>query len=163
MLFAQSMQAIAHGGEGALYFQIRQSRGASEKFHGAVIDHYGGNDTRVFKEVSRVGETLKEIRELAGTTVNSLVAMLYDWDSQWAMEDSQGPRNKGLHYLEAVLKFYRGFRKQGVNVDVIDMTCELDKYKVLALPMVYMFKEGFAQKVRAFVENGGTQIGRAHV
>ena len=42
MLFAQSMQAIAHGGEGALYFQIRQSRGASEKFHGAVIDHYGG-------------------------------------------------------------------------------------------------------------------------
>ena len=80
MLFAQSMQAIAHGGEGALYFQIRQSRGASEKFHGAVIDHYGGNDTRVFKEVSRVGETLKEIRELAGTTVNSSVAMLYDWD-----------------------------------------------------------------------------------
>ena len=158
MLFAQSMQAIAHGGEGALYFQIRQSRGASEKFHGAVIDHYGGNDTRVFKEVSRVGEVLKELKELAGTTVNSSVAMLYDWDSQWAMEDSQGPRNKGLHYLEAMLKFYRGFRKQGVNVDVIDMTCELDKYKVLALPMVYMFKEGFAKKVRAFVENGGTLI-----
>ena len=39
-----------------------------------------------------------------------------------------------------------------------DMTCELDKYKVLALPMVYMFKEGFAKKVRAFVENGGTLI-----
>lgn len=49
------MQSIAHGGEGALYFQIRQSRGASEKFHGAVIDHYGGNDTRVFKEVTRGG------------------------------------------------------------------------------------------------------------
>ena len=64
MLFAQSMQAIAHGGEGALYFQIRQSRGASEKFHGAVIDHYGGNDTRVFKEVSKVGAALKELREI---------------------------------------------------------------------------------------------------
>ena len=45
------------------------------------------------------------------------------------MEDSQGPRNKGLHYLEAMLKFYRGFRKQGVNVDMIDMTCDLDNYK----------------------------------
>ena len=43
-------------------------------------------------------------------------------------------------------------------MDVIDMTCELDKYKVLALPMVYMFKEGFAKKIRAFVENGGTLI-----
>ena len=158
MLFAQSMQAIAHGGEGSLYFQIRQSRGASEKFHGAVIDHYGGNDTRVFKEVSKVGATLKELKELAGTTMSSPVAMIYDWDSQWAMEDSQGPRNKGLHYLEAMLKFYRGFRKQGVNVDVIDMTCDLDNYKVLALPMVYMFKEGFAENVRAFVENGGVLV-----
>ena len=63
---------------------------------------------------------------------------------QW--RTARDPRNKGLHYLEAMLKFYRGFRKQGVNVDVIDMTCELDKYKVLALPMVYMFKEGFAEK-----------------
>ena len=158
MLFAQSMQAIAHGGEGALYFQIRQSRGASEKFHGAVIDHYGGNDTRVFKEVSKVGAALKELRELAGTTMDSPVAMIYDWDSQWAMEDSQGPRNKGLHYLENLLKYYRGFRKQGISVDLIDQTCDVEKYKILVLPMVYIFKTGFAEKVRAFVENGGTLI-----
>ena len=158
MLFAQSMQAIAHGGEGALYFQIRQSRGASEKFHGAVIDHYGGEDTRVFREVSEVGAALKELKELAGTTTRSQVAMIYDWDSQWAMEDSQGPRNKGLHYMETMLKYYRGFRKQGLNMDLIDMTCDLDAYKILAMPMVYMFKEGFAEKVRTFVENGGILI-----
>ena len=158
MLFAQSMQAIAHGGEGALYFQIRQSRGASEKFHGAVIDHYGGEDTRVFREVSEVGAALKELKELAGTTTRSQVAMIYDWDSQWAMEDSQGSRNKGLHYMETMLKYYRGFRKQGLNVDLIDMTCDLDAYKILAMPMVYMFKEGFAEKVRTFVENGGILI-----
>ena len=158
MLFAQSMQAIAHGGEGALYFQIRQSRGASEKFHGAIIDHYGGEDTRVFREVSEVGTALKELKELAGTATRSQVAMIYDWDSQWAMEDSQGPRNKGLHYMEAMLKYYRGFRKQGLNVDLIDMTCDLDSYKILAMPMVYMFKEGFAEKVRTFVENGGILI-----
>ena len=158
MLFAQSMQAITHGGEGALYFQIRQSRGASEKFYGAVIDHYGGNDTRVFKEVSKVGATLKELKELAGTTMDSPVAMIYDWDSQWAMEDSQGPRNKGLHYLENLLKYYRGFRKQGISVDLIDQTCDVEKYKILVLPMVYMFKEGFAEKVCTFVENGGTLI-----
>lgn len=158
VLFSQSMQAIAHGGEGALYFQIRQSRGASEKFHGAVIDHYGGNDTRVFKEVSRTGTVLKQLKELVGSTVHSKVAIVYDWDSQWAMEDSQGPRNKGLHYHEVLLKFYRGFRKQGLNVDLVDMNCEIEKYQVLAVPMCYMFKEGFAEKVRAFVEKGGILI-----
>ncbi|MDO4601490.1 MAG: beta-galactosidase [Eubacteriales bacterium] len=158
VLFAQSMQAIAHGGEGALYFQIRQSRGASEKFHGAVIDHYGGNDTRVFREVSQVGKTLKEISVLAGSEVKSQVALLYDWDSQWAMEDSQGPRNKGLHYREAQLKYYRGFRKLGLNVDLVDMTYDLSGYKIFAAPMCYMFRDGFEEKVREFVEDGGIFI-----
>lgn len=156
MLYAQSMQAIAHGGEGALYFQIRQSRGASEKFHGAVIDHYGGGDTRVLGEVAKTGDALRRLSELTGSRVESQAAILYDWDSQWAMEDSQGPRNKGLHYHEALLKHYRALRKCGVSVDLIDMDGSLDKYRLLLLPMVYMFKEGFAKRVRAFVENGGT-------
>lgn len=158
VLFAQSMQAIAHGGEGALYFQVRQSRGASEKFHGAIIDHYGGNDTRVFREVSQVGKTLKEISVLTGSEVKSQAAILYDWDSQWAMEDSQGPRNKGLHYREAQLKYYRGFRKLGLNVDLVDMTCDLSGYKIFAAPMCYMFRDGFEEKVRKFVEDGGIFI-----
>lgn len=155
VLFAQSMQVIAHGGEGALYFQIRQSRGASEKFHGAVIDHYGGTDTRVFREVCHTGSALDKISELAGSNVKSAVALLYDWDSQWAMEDSQGPRNKGLHYKEALLKYYRGFRKLGLNVDLVDMTGDLTDYKILAAPMCYMFRNGFEEKVRKFVKNGG--------
>lgn len=158
VLFSQSMQAIAHGGEGALYFQIRQSRGASEKFHGAVIDHYGGKDTRVFKEVTKTGQALARISELAGSRVVSKAAILFDWSSRWAMEDSQGPRNKGLHYMEVLRKVYRGFRKKGLNVDLIDMDCNLSGYEILAIPMGYMFKEGFAEKVRAFVEKGGTLI-----
>ena len=158
ILFAQSMQPIAHGGEGALYFQIRQSRGASEKFHGAVIDHYGGSDTRVFREVTEVGDTLKAISEVAGSRVESPVALLYDWSSNWAMEDSQGPRNKGLHHHEALLKMYGGFRKLGLNVDLVDEDCSLENYKVLAITMGYIFKEGFAEKVKTFVENGGTLI-----
>ena len=158
VLFAQSMQAIAHGGEGSLYFQVRQSRGASEKFHGAIIDHYGGNDTRVFREVSQVGKTLKEISVLTGSEVKSQAAILYDWDSQWAMEDSQGPRNKGLHYREAQLKYYRGFRKLGLNVNLVDMTCDLSGYKIFAAPMCYMFRDGFEEKVRKFVEDGGIFI-----
>lgn len=158
VLFSQSLQAIAHGGEGAMYFQVRQSRGASEKFHGAMIDHYGGNDTRVFKEVAKTGQALKGISELAGTEVVSKAAILYDWDSQWAMEDSQGPRNKGLYHREAQLKVYKAFRKQGLNVDLVEEESNLDAYEILAIPMGYMFKEGFAEKVRAFVEKGGSLI-----
>ena len=74
MLLAGSLQAVAHGSDSVLYFQLRQSQGASEKFHGAVIDHYGKDDTRVFREVTEVGEVLEQIQETVGTTMRSQAA-----------------------------------------------------------------------------------------
>lgn len=158
MLHLASLQAIAHGSDSVQYFQIRQSRGSSEKFHGAVIDHYGGCDTRVFREVTTVGESLEKISEIVGTHTKSEVAVVFDWESRWAMEDAQGPRNEGLFYKEAVEKSYYAFRKLGLNVDVIDMEQDLNTYKIVAIPMCYMFRDGFEDKVRKFVADGGTAI-----
>ncbi|WP_069997262.1 beta-galactosidase [Cellulosilyticum sp. I15G10I2] len=155
MLAAASFQALAHGSNSVLYFQIRQSRGSCEKFHGAVIDHYGGEDTRVFREVSDLGKQLGNIKELLGTVVHADVAVVYDWENRWAMKDAMGPRNKGLFYKEVVEKSYSAFRKQGLNVDVIDMEQDISAYKIVAAPMVYLFRCGFEERVRKFVEQGG--------
>ena len=67
-------------------------------FHGAVIDHYGGDDTRVFKEVTEVGEALEQIKETVGTNMKSQAAVLYDRENDWAIADVQGPRNEDMHY-----------------------------------------------------------------
>ncbi len=153
-----SMQAVAHGSDSVLYFQIRQSEGAFEKFHGAVIDHYGGDDTRVFGEVKKTGEALTRLDDVAGTTVVSTVAIIYDWESNWAMDGSAGPRNQGLHFKEAVLKHYKALRKQGLNVDVIAQDRDIDSYDLIVIPMLYMFKPGFAGRVRAFAASGKTVV-----
>ncbi len=158
MLEAASLQAVAHGSDSVLYFQIRQSRGASEKFHGAVIDHYGKTDTRVFQEVKATGVSLEALSEVCGTNTDSKVAVIYDWENRWAMEQAAGPRNKNLYYKEAVEKSYFAFKKLGMNVDVIDMEQTLEQYQVVAAPMLYMFRAGFEQKARAFVERGGILI-----
>ena len=158
MLHAASMQAIAHGADSVMYFQLRQSQGSSEKFHGAVIDHYGGDDTRVFREVTEVGESLEQLQEVTGSLTKAKVAVMFDWENRWAMEDAQGPRNIGLHYKETVEKSYYAFRKLGLDVDVIDMEQEMDDYAVVAAPMLYMFRAGYEEKVRRFVENGGKFI-----
>ena len=150
--------AVAHGSDSVLYFQLRQSQGASEKFHGAVIDHYGGDDTRVFREVTEVGEALEQIQETVGTSMRSQAAVLYDRENDWAIADVQGPRNVDMHYREAVQKNYRALREQGLNVDVIAMEHSLSDYKVLAVPMAYMFKDGYEEKLRTYVENGGTLV-----
>lgn len=65
-----SMQAIAHGSDSVLYFQWRKSRGAYEKFHGAVVDHRNGGAARTFREVSEVGERLTAVQGLIEGTVN---------------------------------------------------------------------------------------------
>ena len=158
MHLAASLQAVAHGSDSVLYFQLRQSQGASEKFHGAVIDHYGGDDTRVFREVTEVGEALEQIQETVGTSMRSQAAVLYDRENDWAIADVQGPRNVDMHYREAVQKNYRALREQGLNVDVIAMEHSLSDYKVLAAPMAYTFKDGYEEKLRAYVENGGTLV-----
>lgn len=158
ILKAASLQAIAHGSDSVQYFQLRQSRGASEKFHGAVIDHYGGEDTRVFQEVSQVGSALEQLSETVGGETYASAAVLYDCENRWAMEDAQGPRNKGLHYKEAVLKSYGAFRRAGLNTDIIDMERSLEGYRIVAAPMLYMFRSGFEQKAREFVNRGGTLI-----
>ncbi len=155
LLTASGLQAIAHGSDSVMYFQIRQSRGASEKFHGAVIDHYGGNDTRVFKEVKVIGEMLETLAEAKGSSVKADVAVIYDVESRWAMEEAQGPRNEGLFYHEAAMKSYIAFKRLGLNVDVISQAQEIDGYRMVAAPMLYLFRDGIEEKVRRFVAEGG--------
>ncbi|HIS25886.1 MAG TPA: beta-galactosidase [Candidatus Pullilachnospira intestinigallinarum] len=158
MLHAASLQAIAHGSDSIQYFQLRKSRGSSEKFHGAVIDHYGGDDTRTFAEVTQVGESLEKLQEMAGSHTPAKVAVIFDWESRWALEDAQGPRNAGMHYKETVEKSYYAFRRLGLDVDMIDMEQDLEGYQIVAAPMLYMFRAGFEQKVKQFVEHGGTFV-----
>mgnify|MGYP002237651558 CR=1 FL=1 len=45
------MQAIALGSDSVLYFQWRKSRGSSEKFHGAVVDHDASERIEFFKKL----------------------------------------------------------------------------------------------------------------
>lgn len=158
MLLAASLQALAHGSDSVQYFQMRQSRGASEKLHGAVIDHYGGSDTRVFKEVTEIGETLEKLKEIAGSETHAHAAVLYDRENDWAVNDSQGPRNQDMHYMECVKKQYESLRRLGLDVDIISMGHDLSTYKIVAVPMAYMFREGYDKKLADFTAAGGTLV-----
>ena len=84
MHMASSMQAVAHGANSVQYFQFRKSRGSTEKFHGAVVDHYGGSDTRVFRDVAAVGQRLEAIDAVTQSDVKAEVALVFDMENRWA-------------------------------------------------------------------------------
>lgn len=149
------MQAVAHGSDSALYFQWRKGRGGFEKFHGAVLDHKYGSNTRTFRDVSEVGKRFKNLSTLIDGTVNQpKAAIVFDWENWWAVEDTQGPR-LDFEYKEWIVSHYRTFWEEGIEVDLISMDADLEGYALVSAPLNYMYKEGWADKVRKFVSNGG--------
>lgn len=153
-----SMQAVAHGSDTVQYFQWRKSRGSSEKFHGAVVDHCGHENTRVFKEVSQVGSILKNLHEVAGTSVKPEVAVIYDWENYWAIFDAQGPRIEQKDYFETCQSHYKAFWDMSIPVDVVNMDVDFSKYKVVVAPMLYMVRGNVGKRIEEFVKKGGTFI-----
>ncbi|WP_018750130.1 beta-galactosidase [Paenibacillus sanguinis] len=153
-----SLQAVAHGSDTVQYFQWRKSRGSSEKFHGAVVDHVGHEHTRVFRDVASLGESLSRLADIVGTSVPAEAAILFDWDNRWAIKDAQGPRNQGIHYEETVVQHYHALWEKGVPTDIIGAFDEFDSYKLIIVPMAYLLRKETGDKLEQFVRNGGTLL-----
>lgn len=153
-----SLQAVAHGSDTVQYFQWRKGRGGSEKFHGAVVDHCGHEHTRVFQDVTQLGNQLKKLDQVIGTTVKSEVAILFDWENRWALKELQGLRNDIKDYREVCIQHYEAFWKQGISVDVVNMEVDFSKYKLVVAPMLYMLKPGVAERLDDFVKEGGNLV-----
>ena len=153
-----SYQAMAHGGDTVMFFQMRRSIGACEKYHGAVIDHVGTENTRVFREIAALGKELKELgdRTLGGRTP-AKAAIVFEWDNWWATDLSAGPSN-AINYCDEVHEYYHTLLKMHIPVDMVGVEDDISGYKLLIAPMLYMCKDGFDEKVRSFVKNGGTFV-----
>ncbi|MCF7755266.1 beta-galactosidase [Paenibacillus xylanexedens] len=151
-----SYQSVAHGADTIMFFQLRRSIGACEKYHGAVIEHAGHENTRVFREVAELG---KELQLLGDTTldasVESKVAIVFDWDNWWAIEKSSGP-TVALNYVDQIHKYYAAFFRRNIQVDIISVDTDMSKYDIVLAPVLYMVKPGFAAKLEKYVEAGGT-------
>ena len=153
-----SYQAIAHGADTVLFFQLRRSIGACEKYHGAVIEHVGHEHTRVFRECAELGQRIESIRRcLLDSRIEAKVAIVYDWENRWAVELSSGP-SVGLQYVDEVHKYYDALYQLNIQTDMIREDADFSQYDLVIAPVLYMVKPGFAQKTEAFVQAGGTFI-----
>jgi beta-galactosidase len=149
---------VAHGSDSVLYFQWRKSRGSSEKFHGAVVDHDNSSENRVFQEVAEVGKTLEKLSDIVGTNRPADVAIFYDWESNWALNDAQGYGLQTKRYPQTLVQHYRAFWEQDIPVDVITKEQDFARYKLLIVPMLYLVSEETIARLKAFVAGGGTLV-----
>jgi beta-galactosidase len=155
------LQAVANGADVIHYFQWRKGRGGSEKFHGAVVDHEGSSHTRVFQECAEVGKTLEKLAPLVGVRPERApVAMVYDWESRWALAASAGPKapEDGDLYTRTCMEHFRALRSAGVEVDIVPVEADLAGYLAVVTPALYLMEPETARRLAAYVEYGGNWV-----
>ncbi|OIB03255.1 beta-galactosidase [Paenibacillus sp. LC231] len=153
-----SYQAVAHGADTVMFFQLRRSIGACEKYHGAVIEHVGHEHTRVFRECAELGKELQQLGDrILDARSDAKVAIIYDWENRWGIDLSSGP-TVALNYVNEVHKYYDALHQLHIQTDMISVEEDFRKYDVVIAPVMYMAKQGFAERVEAFVSQGGTFV-----
>ncbi|ETY75332.1 beta-galactosidase [Lactiplantibacillus fabifermentans] len=155
-----SLQEVAHGADSVMYFQLHQSRGASEMFHGAVITHQLSDQTRVFKDVTQVGHILQQLQAAHATNyVAAKVAIVFDYDNLWALDDARNYAQTTKKYWTTIQTHYQYFWEHNIPVDLVSTADDLTAYDLVIDPMHFMMSPTFAAKLKAYVEQGGHLVG----
>ncbi|QTE31446.1 beta-galactosidase [Pengzhenrongella sicca] len=153
-LLRNSLQHVARGADGVLFFQWRQSRAGAEKFHSALVPHAGA-DSALFREVCDLGATLGRLAEVRGSVVEpARVALLWDTQAWWASELDAHP-TIDLHYLDLARRLHGALVDAGVAVDVLPATATLDGYDVVLVPTLYLAPAGLSDRLGGVVARGG--------
>jgi beta-galactosidase len=153
---AMAWHDIGHGADEVSYWQWRSALNGQEELHGTLV----GPDGKGVPLLDEVAETAKEFGDVQGafrdTRVVSQVALLHDYDSQWAL-DWQKHTEKYDPF--AILKsYYHGLRKIAQSTDIVSPDTALDSYKVVVAPDLYLIPQKRAEHLAAYAENGGHLI-----
>ena len=148
-----SLSHLARGADAVLFFQWRASLRGAEKFHSAMLPH-GGTDSRVWREVRALGATLRELAPVVGSAVSNDVAIVWDWQSNWAQGLEWRP-SIDLSVRREVDAWYRVLWDAGVGVDFAAPGHDLSRYRLVLAPALYLLSDADAANLTRYVASGG--------
>ena len=158
-LVRDSLAHVAMDADAVCYFQWRQSKAGAEKFHSAMVPH-AGEDSAVFRDVCELGADLNKLSDegiLGSRLAKSRVAVVFDYESEWATEHTATP-TQHVHHVDEPLAWFRALADQGVTADVVPVRGAWDGYEMVVLPSVYLLSEETTRRVRDYVVGGGRLV-----
>jgi beta-galactosidase len=151
-------QLVSRGATAILFFRWRQPRFGTEKFHGAVLPHHLEGSSRVYQEISLIGEELKLLAPvLQGTKVVPNVCILYSHDNDWMLSQPNQP-NKHFSLREHIQLIYNALHDRNLQVDFARPSEDLSRYKIVIAPSLHLLSAGEADRLKLFVQEGGTLV-----
>jgi beta-galactosidase len=155
-LLRNSIQHVARGADGILFFQWRASRAGAEKFHAALVPH-AGTDTRVWREAVELSRALDRLDEVVGSRTENDVALLFDYQAWWACELDSHP-SVDVTYLDQAHALHAALTDLGVGVDVVHPDTDLARYRLVLVPTLYSVTDTAAERLEAAVRAGATAV-----
>jgi len=151
-------QLLSRGADAVLFFRWRQPRYGTEKFHGAVLPHHLEGSRRVFNEITQIGEEIKLLAPaLKDTRVLPAACILYSHDNDWVLQQPNQP-NKFFNLREHIQLIYNSLHDRNILVDFARPNEDLSKYKIVFAPSLHLLTGNEADRLKLYVQNGGTLI-----
>ncbi|HEY6185479.1 MAG TPA: beta-galactosidase [Terriglobales bacterium] len=150
---AMAWQAIAHGADEVGYWQWRSALNGQEEYHGTLVGA-DGTPVPLYEEISQMGREFSATQDVfRGTTPASEVALLYSYDSHWAV---QFQKHTQKYDERGVLKsYYAGLRKLAQSVDVVSPHAPLAQYKLVVAPSLNVVPKDLADHLLQYAHDGG--------
>jgi len=149
-------QQLAHGSDGQIWFRWRTCTVGREQYWHGLLGH-DGIPLRRYNEAAQTAKEFRKLEEyLRGTTVESDVAILYDYDNLWSLNFQPGYAGNSLQ--AAILRYYRALYRAGVNADIVNRTSDITKYKLVLAPDLSLMPDETAQTLSQYVKKGGVLL-----
>ncbi|HEX2473389.1 MAG TPA: beta-galactosidase [Lacipirellulaceae bacterium] len=149
-------QQLAHGADGQIWFRWRSCTVGREQYWHGLLGH-DGKANRRYREAAQVAREYRQLAPyLAGTTPRPPVAILYDYDSIWALKFQPGYPEAG--HPEAIKRYYNALFRAGVNADIVRPGDDLDGYKLVLAPHLHVLPDAVANQLVNFVRGGGVLL-----
>jgi beta-galactosidase len=149
-------EQVAHGADGMLWFRWRTCTAGREQYWHGILGH-DNRPLRRYREISLIAHELHKLsKHIEGTTIKTDVAMIYDYDSQWALRIQPAYQDNNPH--KAMHRYYNPLFRAGIAVDMIKTTEDFSKYRVVIAPDLYVLPDSIARALSDFVKNGGVLV-----
>ena len=101
---------------------------------------HAGTDSGLWRSVVELGADLQRLAEVTGSTVESPVAIIVDYESWWAAELDAHP-SALLAYRRTAESWYRSLWEANIPVDIVSRGADLTGYRVVLVPMLYLVRD----------------------
>jgi beta-galactosidase len=150
-------QAVARGADMISFFRWRTCRHGREQYWHGILYHHGEPQRR-YKEVAQIGAEFVALSpELDGSEVRTPVALLYDYDSLWALE-TQPNVERDFGYAQMASRYHNALARLGANVDAVGPKGDWSGYRAILAPSAHVLTPALAERLTEFVRQGGTLL-----